>query len=186
MIRASDYIAGWLASPFDQIALAPWQVTTDARTIVERAFPILDKNYTLCDGIAIHQSATIEQGAIIKPPAIIGPNAFIATSAYLRGGVYLGEGCSIGPACEIKSSFLFTGASVAHLSFAGDSLIGAQVNIEAGAIIANHRNELDDKRIRIRYRDGIVETGVEKFGALIGDGVSIGANAVIAPGAILD
>jgi bifunctional N-acetylglucosamine-1-phosphate-uridyltransferase/glucosamine-1-phosphate-acetyltransferase GlmU-like protein len=81
---------------------------------------------------------------------------------------------------------MFRASKIAHLSFVGDSIIGAGVNIEAGAIVANYRNEMDDKLIRIAWRGSIIDTGVEKFGALIGDDARIGANAVIAPGALIE
>lgn len=80
---------------------------------------------------------------------------------------------------------MLIGSKIAHLSFVGDSIIGAGANIEAGAVIANYRNERDDKRIRIAFEGGVIDTGVEKFGALVGDGARIGANAVIAPGALI-
>jgi bifunctional N-acetylglucosamine-1-phosphate-uridyltransferase/glucosamine-1-phosphate-acetyltransferase GlmU-like protein len=80
---------------------------------------------------------------------------------------------------------MFTGSKIAHLNFVGDSIIGSGVNIEAGAIIANYRNELVDKAIRIKLPTGVIETGINKFGALIGDNVRIGANAVVAPGALI-
>ncbi len=80
---------------------------------------------------------------------------------------------------------MFAGSKIAHLNFVGDSIIGSDVNIEAGAVIANYRNELDDKTIRIAFEGDVIDTGVTKFGALIGDGARIGANAVVAPGALL-
>lgn len=110
---------------------------------------------------------------------------FVAAGAYLRGGVYLGRQCIAGPSCELKSTFMLDGSKLAHFNFVGDSVIGERVNIEAGAIIANYRNELDGANIRIRHGDAVIETGVNKFGALVGDGCKIGANAVIAPGALL-
>ena len=100
--------------------------------------------------------------------------------------MWLDAGCVVGPGVELKSTLMFAGTTVAHLNFVGDSILGAGVNIEAGAVIANHRNERADKRIRIRYGDRILDTGVTKFGALIGDGARIGANAVIAPGALIE
>lgn len=132
-----------------------------------------------------HRSAVIEQGAQLKGPCFIGPGCFVSSSALLRGGCWLEANCIVGPACELKSSFVFAGSKLAHLNFVGDSVIGAGVNIEAGAMIANYRNERTYKRIVIRTADGVVDTGVEKFGALVGDRCRIGANAVIAPGAIL-
>ncbi|MFN0022908.1 MAG: transferase, partial [Parvularculaceae bacterium] len=91
----------------------------------------------------------------------------------------------VGPACELKSVFMLKGSKVAHLSFVGDSIIGAGANIEAGAMIANYRNECAEKRIRISVGGAVIDTGVDKFGAVIGDGARIGANAVIAPGALI-
>lgn len=85
----------------------------------------------------------------------------------------------------MKSSLLFAGSRLAHLNFVGDSILGADVNCEAGAVIANFRNERKDRRIRILQDGEVIDTGVERFGAVLGDGARIGANAVIAPGALL-
>ena len=74
---------------------------------------------------------------------------------------------------------------MAHFNFVGDSIVGSQVNFEAGAIVCNHWNERTDTQIRLFYKEQIIETGLEKFGALVGDGCKIGANAVLSPGTIL-
>ncbi|WP_198148170.1 LbetaH domain-containing protein [Elstera litoralis] len=74
---------------------------------------------------------------------------------------------------------------IAHFNFIGDSLIGPNVNMEAGSIIANHRNENRDKEIMIYFENYIIKTGVEKFGAVVGAHSCIGANAVLAPGTII-
>lgn len=145
----------------------------------------LGADWDAAQGVAVHRSALVEPGAVLKPPAIIGPNGFIAAGACLRSGVWLDEDCIVGPSCELKSTFMFKGSKIAHLSFVGDSVIGADVNIEAGAMIANYRNELSEKRIRIEFDGTIIDTGVDKFGALVGDGARIGTNAVIAPGALI-
>ncbi len=79
---------------------------------------------------------------------------------------------------------MFSGSKIAHLNFVGDSILGSGVNVEAGAVIANYRNEQEDKNICILYEDAVLDTNVEKFGALMGDGTKVGANAVVAPGAI--
>jgi NDP-sugar pyrophosphorylase family protein len=163
---------------------APWDVTSKAEAIVRNALGVL-AGYSVQDGVATHRTATVEHGATIKAPAIVGPRCFVASTAYLRGGVFLDEACIIGPGCELKSTFMLLESKIAHLSFVGDSIIGAGANIEAGAIVANFRNERADKAIRIDFDGEIIETGVEKFGALIGDGARIGANAVVAPGALI-
>src|SRR5262249_37763796 len=135
--------------------------------------------------IATHRTATIEDGAVIKGPAIIGARCFIAAGSYLRGGVWLDEGCTIGPGTELKSSFVFRRSKFSHFHFVGDSIVGSDVNLEAGSIIANYRNERADKQIRIRIGTELLAIGVEKFGAIVGDHSRIGANAVVAPGALI-
>lgn len=185
-VRVGDYVEAAATSALvDFIARAPWELTQNAEAIVRRLIGALAPDYRLIDGVALHGSATIETGAILKGPAIIGPDCYIAANAYVRGGCWLGARVTLGPSSELKSSFLFDGAKLAHLNFVGDSVLGADVNVEAGAMIANYRNERADKRIRIRTENGEIDTGVDKFGALIGDHARIGANAVVAPGALI-
>ncbi|MES1199555.1 MAG: hypothetical protein ABUS48_06210 [Pseudomonadota bacterium] len=181
-VRICDFVERADTSALSDLAQrAPWDLTYSADAIVRALFAALGPDYSQFDGVAVHNTARIEQGAALKAPVIIGPNCFIASTALLRGGCWLERNVIIGPACELKSSFIFEGSKLAHLNFVGDSILGADVNIEAGAMLANYRNERDDKRIRI----GAIDTGVDKFGALVGDGSRVGANAVIAPGALI-
>jgi len=183
--------AAFIASSSDPalaafLAQAPWLLPTRIETLVEQAVANASPgDYILAEGMAVHRSARIETGAIIKGPALIGPDCFVGAGAYLRGGCWLGPGCSLGPGVELKSSLLVSAVRLAHFNFVGDSIIGHDVNLEAGSIVANYRNERNGGEIRIATSSGIVATGVEKFGALIGDGCRIGANAVVAPGALL-
>lgn len=179
----STFIARW---PTLGLAPAePWWITQECEAHLRALLERLDPGFRREGDQAIHDSAVVEAGVVLKGPLIIGAGAFVAAGAYLRGGVYLGTGCSIGPACEVKSSLLLDGSKLAHFNFVGDSLIGAGVNLEAGAIVANYRNESDGTPIRIRHGKRVIETGVSKFGALIGDGCKLGANAVLAPGTLL-
>jgi len=163
----------------------PWHLTRGVCAIVASHIVELGVEYRVAGGVAVHRTASIETGAIVKGPAIIGPRCFIAATAYLRGGVFLDEDCIVGPGAELKSSFAFKGSKLAHLNFVGDSILGEGVNCEAGSIIANFRNESEDKRIRIAFDGEIIDTGTEKFGALVGNRVRLGANAVVAPGALI-
>ena len=86
---------------------------------------------------------------------------------------------------ELKSSFVFAGTKLAHFNFVGDSILGAGVNLEAGSVICNYRNERADKEVRVRIDGALHPTGCQKFGAVVGDQCRIGANAVVAPGALL-
>lgn len=179
----SEFIAKWPTLGLSQAAA--WLVAQDCENQILSLMAGLTDGYRRQGNCVIHESAVVEEGAVLKGAIIIGEGSFVAAGAYLRGGVYLGNNCIVGPSCEIKSSFMLDGSKLAHFNFVGDSLIGEGVNIEAGAIIANYRNELDGADIKIRFEESVFDTGVKKFGALVGDGVKIGANAVIAPGALL-
>jgi bifunctional N-acetylglucosamine-1-phosphate-uridyltransferase/glucosamine-1-phosphate-acetyltransferase GlmU-like protein len=183
-------LSSYVADLFELLPAAqgretPWSITGDLAAIIRAAIGQLGTGYEIAGEIAIHATAVIETPSVIKPPCIIGPGCFVGAFAYLRGGIFLAEGAAIGPSVEVKSSILLTDTKIAHLSFIGDSILGADVNVEAGAVIANHRNERKEKEIRAAIGSAQRRTGVEKFGALVGDRSRIGANAVLAPGTIL-
>ncbi len=185
-LQLSTFIRRFSAPPFAALAeTAPWHLTASIAEILSRWLATLDPLYRIAGDVAVHETACIEEGAVLKGPAIIGPSCFIAATAYVRGGAFLDDNCIIGPGCELKSSFMFKGAKLAHLNFVGDSILGEGVNCEAGSVVANYRNERDDKRIRIAFDGESIDTGIDKFGALIGDQARLGANAVIAPGALI-
>jgi NDP-sugar pyrophosphorylase family protein len=163
----------------------PWQITANLEEILREYLPYLGKDYRISNDQAIHRSARIESGVIMKGTVIIGAECFLAAGVYLRGGVFLDNKVSLGPGCEIKSSVIALGTAIAHFNFIGNSLIGNQVNFEAGSVIANHYNEREDKRIFVNINNEILDTGQENFGALVGDNSKIGANAVLTPGTIL-
>ncbi len=163
----------------------PWEATSRAAELVREWLHGLGDGYRLRGGAAIHRTATVEAGVTLKGPVVVSAGCFVAAHAYLRGGVFLAEGVIVGPACEVKSSFLFGGTTLAHFNFVGDSLLGAGVNLEAGAVLANHYNERTLKDIFVLADGRILPTGVQKFGALVGDGTRVGANAVTSPGTIL-
>jgi bifunctional N-acetylglucosamine-1-phosphate-uridyltransferase/glucosamine-1-phosphate-acetyltransferase GlmU-like protein len=124
-------------------------------------------------------------GRHAQGPCIVGEDCYIASYAYMRGGVWLESRVAVGPSAEVKSSFICDGSKIAHLNFVGNSIIGRNVNIEVGAILANYRNEHDGGEIICFDGQNRIGTGQDKFGALVGDGCRIGANAVLAPGTIL-
>lgn len=167
-------------------AMYPWQITSQASDIVRELLATVDPEQYHREGdVAIHRGSRVEAGAVLKGPILIGPACLIAAGAYLRGGVWLEGRATIGPGSEIKSSFLFAGSKLAHFNFVGDSILGEGTNLEAGSIVANHRNERAARQIHVHYQNRRIATGVEKFGALVGDRTAIGANAVLAPGTLL-
>ncbi|MFZ6013273.1 MAG: DapH/DapD/GlmU-related protein [Bacteroidota bacterium] len=171
---------------FSEIAEeSPWNITPQLPELILKKINTLGDDYIINNNIAVHKRAVIEEHVILKGPMIISQGCFVGAHAYLRAGVFLGERVVVGPGCEIKSSVLLENSSLAHFNFAGNSIIGSHVNMEAGAVIANHYNERQHKIIDVMVGSQRISTGVDKFGALIGDGCKIGANAVLSPGTIL-
>lgn len=164
----------------------PWSIVARLHSTIEGMVDAQPPpQFARHDGMLIHRTAVIEPGAVLKGPLRIGPGCFVAAGAYLRGGVFLADHVSVGPGVELKTTAVLAGTKIAHFNFVGDSLLGEDVNIEAGAILANHHNDRTDKEIVLWTPDGPLRTGVEKFGALVGDGSKIGANSVVSPGTLL-
>lgn len=129
--------------------------------------------------IFIDEGSIVESGATIIGPCYIGKGNEIRQGAYLRGNVVTGSRCIIGHASEAKNAILFDSAHAAHFAYIGDTILGARVNLGAGVKCANFR--FDGKNIRV----GEKETGLRKFGAIIGDDAQIGCNAVTNPGTLI-
>jgi len=163
----------------------PWDMSAHAVEAVRAALRTLGAEFAMVGEVAVHRGAVVEAGAVIRGPAIVSEGCVVAAHAYLRDGVFLDRGVRVGPSCEVKASFVFRGSALAHLNYVGNSLIGARVNLEAGAVLANHFNEREDKRISVVVGGRLVSTGAEKFGAVVGDDSRIGANAVTTPGSLL-
>jgi bifunctional N-acetylglucosamine-1-phosphate-uridyltransferase/glucosamine-1-phosphate-acetyltransferase GlmU-like protein len=165
--------------------MKPWEYIDGLPEILRQAAKKLGSDFEQRERCLIHRSATVHPTAILQDIVIVEANASIGPHAMLRGGVWLGEDAHIGGSCEIKQSVIGLRSAVAHLNYVGNSIVGSDVNIEAGAVLANHFNEYDDKTIWVLMNGSKVKTGVKKFGALVGDRARIGANAVTTPGTIL-
>ncbi len=164
---------------------APWDMCAHAADVVRGLLRTLGAEFATAGEVAVHRGAVVEAGAVIHGPVVVSDGCVVGAHAYLRDGVFLDHGVLVGPCCEVKASFIFQGSALAHLNYVGNSLIGARTNLEAGAVLANRYNERGDKRIFVVTGGRLVSTGVEKFGALIGDDSRIGANAVTTPGTLL-
>ncbi len=133
--------------------------------------------------ISIGEGTLIEPGAFIQGPCIIGRNCQIRQGAYIRGGVILADHCVVGHVTELKNTIFLNHAAAAHFNYVGDSILGNQVNLGAGAKCANLR--LDHSPVSIRTQGKKFVTGLKKLGAILGDGAQIGCNAVLNPGSFL-
>ncbi|KUJ61180.1 LpxA family transferase [Flavobacteriaceae bacterium CRH] len=185
MIPIDHFIEGFSATFKELHQSEPWLITNDLKNIIGKMILNLGDDYVITDQVAIHKSAIIENNVTIKSPAIIGKNCYIGANTYFREGVYLDEAVKIGPGCEIKSSIICSNTAIAHFNYIGNSIIGRNINFEAGSIAANHYNERTVKKISVLYNSEIIETNSDKFGSLIGDNSRVGANAVLSPGTIL-
>lgn len=143
-----------------------------------------------CDGVAyigpevfIGEGTVIEDGAMIKGPAIIGRNCQIRHNAYIREHALVGDGCVIGNSCELKNALLFNDCQVPHFNYVGDSILGHRAHLGAGVILSNFRSLPGNVIVRADGR--VFDTGLRKFGALLGDGSEIGCNAVLNPGSVI-
>ena len=135
------------------------------------------------DNVWISKSAKIHKNAEICGPAIIGPNTELRIGAYIRGNVIIGENCVIGNSCEIKNSIIFNNAQVPHFNYIGDSILGYKAHTGAGAITSNVKS--DKTLVKVFCCGEVIETGLKKFGAMIGDCAEIGCNSVLNPGTII-
>ena len=178
----SNYIARFKDYFDDDL---PWLIIQNLEPIIFEKIKFLSDDFEVNNGIAIHKTAIVEKNAILKAPLIIEENCFVAANACLRNGVFLSKNVKIGMGVEIKSSIILNNSAIAHFNFIGDSIIGENVNFEAGSITANHFKERENKEIFVKIDDNIINTKVVKFGSLVGDFSKIGANSVLSPGTIL-
>jgi len=131
------------------------------------------------DCVFIGEGTVVESGACIEGPAIIGSNCQIRHGAYVRANVIVGDDCVIGNASELKNSLLFNGCQVPHFNYVGDSILGYHAHLSAGVILSNLKSFPGNVMVEE------VDTGLRKFGALIGDQADLGCNSVLNPGSII-
>jgi NDP-sugar pyrophosphorylase family protein len=143
-----------------------------------------------CEGVAfigddvfIGEGTIVEDGVMIKGPAIIGRNCQIRHNAYIRENVIIGDNCVVGNSTEIKNSLLFNHAAAPHFNYVGDSILGYKAHLGAGVKISNFK--LFPGNISVEIDGKPFDTGLRKFGALLGDNAEAGCNAVLNPGSIL-
>lgn len=133
--------------------------------------------------VFIGEGTVIEDGVMIRGPAIIGRNCEIRHNAYIRDDVIIGDRCVIGNSCEFKHCLLFNEAKVPHFSYVGDSIFGCRAHLGAGVKISNVK--LVPGNVTVEMDGQPFDTGLRKFGALLGDNTDIGCNSVLNPGSII-
>lgn len=174
-----------IASEIFDGATYPWEVLPKIGKFIIELGNSLDINeYDLKgENIWIAKSATISETAYIKGPAIIGKNAEIRHCAFIRGNVIIGENSVVGNSTELKNVILFNKVQVPHYNYVGDSILGYKAHMGAGSITSNVKS--DKTLVKVKNEIEEIETGLKKFGAMIGDEVEIGCGSVLNPGTVI-
>lgn len=133
--------------------------------------------------VFIGAGTIVEPGAMIIGPAIIGAGCRIRHGAYIRENVIVGDGCVVGNSVELKHCVLFNQCQVPHFNYVGDSILGHKAHMGAGSILSNVK--LDNQNVWVNFEGTPMDTGLRKFGGLIGDKAEIGCNSVLNPGSII-
>ena len=135
--------------------------------------------------VHIEDGAHIEENTYIQGPAFIGAGAEVRFGAYIRGDVYVGAKAVVGHDTEVKHSILLPGAKAAHFAYVGDSILGREVNLGAGTKCANVRVDMGKSNLILRIDGERYDSGIRKFGAIMGNNASVGCNTVTNPGTLL-
>ncbi len=135
------------------------------------------------ESISIGSGTIVEPGAYIKGPCVIGKNCSIRQGAYIRGNLIAGDSCVIGHDTEVKNAVFLNDAHAAHFAYVGDTILGNRINLGAGTVCANLR--FDRGSVKVHVDDVSFNTGLKKFGAIVGDDAQTGCNSVMNPGTIL-
>lgn len=163
----------------------PWEVLPKIGAfIVElgKSLPT-DEYEKVWDNVWVAKSAKVAPTAFINGPAIIGKDAEIRHCAFIRGNAIVGEGAVVGNSTELKNVILFNKVQVPHYNYVGDSILGYKAHMGAGSITSNVKS--DKTLATVKTPEGPIETGLKKFGAMLGDEVEVGCGSVLNPGTVV-
>lgn len=163
----------------------PWEVLPKISDFIKELGKTLDKNEyeEIEENIWIAKSAKVAKSASITGPAIIGKNAEVRHCAFIRGNAIVGENAVVGNSTELKNVILFNNVQVPHYNYVGDSILGYKSHMGAGSITSNVKS--DKKLVIVKDGDKLYETGLKKFGAMLGDNVEVGCGSVLNPGSVI-
>jgi len=177
------------AVPFDRWLDVgrPWELLSANEWLLESIPTRIDgdvsQKATLDGSVVVEAGATLKAGVTVEGPAYIAGGATVGPNAYIRGATYLGPDTKVGHAVEIKNSMLLAEASVGHLSYVGDSVLGQRVNFGAGTTVANLRH--DGKPVELTVKRERVSSGRRKLGVIVGDGAKTAINTSLNAGVVL-
>lgn len=163
----------------------PWEVLADIGDFILKLGDKLPKDeFTKKgDNIWIHKSVTIAPTATLNGPLIIDEETEVRPGAFIRGKAIVGKNCVVGNSTELKNVVLFNTVQVPHYNYVGDSILGTHSHMGAGSITSNVKS--DKTLVVVKDGDERIETGLKKFGAMLGDYVEVGCNSVLNPGTMI-
>ena len=174
-----------IAEPLLAACSYPWEALAGIGDFVRAMGPTLDPDRYdhPAENVWIAKTASVAPSASITGPVIICDDAEIRQCAYIRGNAVIGAGAVVGNSCEVKNAVIFDSVQVPHFNYVGDSVLGFRSHMGAGAVTSNIKS--DRTNVTIRNGDSVIETGLRKMGAILGDGVEVGCNSVLNPGTVI-
>ena len=180
MYDLSHSIAGEYLSGFEY----PWQALSGIKTLILSLGPQLGEGYKeVSPTVWVHETATVAPTAFLGAPCIIGPGTEVRHCAFIRGSALVGANCVVGNSVELKNVILFDNVQVPHYNYVGDSILGYKSHMGAGSLTSNVKS--DKTLVVVKNGDEKIETGLKKFGAMLGDFVEVGCNSVLNPGTVI-
>lgn len=163
----------------------PWNALVEIKSFILALGKTLDtERYDeIKENVWVAKSANVFDSAYIGAPCIIGENTEVRHCAFIRGSVLIGDNCVIGNSTEIKNSIIFDNVQIPHYNYVGDSVLGYKSHLGAGAVTSNVKS--DKTLVTVKTDTEKIQTGLRKFGAMVGDFTEVGCNSVLCPGTVV-
>jgi NDP-sugar pyrophosphorylase family protein len=163
----------------------PWEALKGIKDMILELGKTLDPNEydEVSENVWVHKTAKVFPSAYLGAPCIIGPETEVRHCAFIRSSALVGANCVVGNSCELKNVILFDHVQTPHYNYVGDSILGYYSHMGAGSITSNVKS--DKALVVVHGADENIETGMKKFGAMLGDYVEVGCNSVLNPGTVI-
>ena len=181
LYNLEETIAGEYLSQFEY----PWEALEGIGDYIKKIGPTLDPNKFEMQGedVWVAKSAKVFPSAYLNGPLIIDEDAEVRHCAFIRGNAIVGKGAVVGNSTELKNVIIFNSVQVPHYNYVGDSILGYKAHMGAGSITSNVKS--DKKLVVVKAGEERMETGLKKFGAMLGDEVEVGCGSVLNPGTVV-
>lgn len=176
-----------MAAPMLAKLTYPWEALPLIKDwIVELGNSLdMDEYEEVSSQVWIHKTAKVFESAYIAGPTIIGPDTEVRQCAFIRGNALVGANCVVGNSTELKNVIIFDNVQVPHYNYVGDSILGYKSHMGAGSITSNVKSDKTLVHVKSAKHNLDIDTGLKKFGAMLGDNVEVGCNSVLNPGTVI-